>query len=1054
MAMKLTADAFLAVVRQSGLITPDTLQRALDELKERGGVDLDDSRVLAEQLIAKNLLTAWQADKLLRGKHKGFVLGKYRLQALLGRGGMSSVYLAEHIVMKRRVAIKVLPAKRVHDSSYLARFHREAQAVAQLDHPNIVRAYDVDHEVDAGTEIHFLVMEHVDGQSLHDLVVRNGLLGCLESADYIRQSADGLTHAHRAGMVHRDIKPGNLLVDNTGVVKILDLGLARFFDEQESASLTIAHEEKVLGTADYLAPEQAVDSHNIDLRADIYSLGCTFYFMLLGQPPFTEGTLAQRLMAHQMKEPLPIEAKRKDVPESLLVIIRKMMAKKPDERYQSAAEVSEALAAWLRDNEGRDFSQPSVADTSAAPVGLAPSSVQKPASAVGAGSPAPAAAQKPPSSIVPLAGDSDIQKKTITKKAPDPAQAETNAHSAQADTLKESASKPIPTTTPIPRPPSSKKLPATPAKPRSSKILKQPPGGKSPGSGVRVGQQTQKPATPGTSDSSPPSPNRPQPRPTGVRAPGGSSRGKQAVPSAASRSAIQRARPSVLEAEPIEEALPADAQSESSSIFDSLPGMQAITGSGIGRSGISGSSILRGGNRGRQPEKRGYGLTIAAIGGVIVLGALVYFAILGLKSETKQSGLARTGGASTPTQQIINVGASGGSKTIRAALDEVATKIVLGSAAAQTWTINVEGGRTYDEQIAIGNKYEFKLPRNVSLRLISTGTEPAVLQYKQEGPVLALANVEGMTIEGFKIDAAEKPVAVELHESLSGLRLRRLIIAGFTETGIHTAGVRGGNTEQAVVLDSCTFRETNENAAGIRISKASGIPSANIQIVGARFIGPMGVGINVEGDVRSLSVRESTFQQLGDAIRFVGANQEWVDIAITNNTLYECGRGLVIANALSDSSLDWGIRRNLFFNTKGPEVEVAEFSRERFSNMLWLARGGSGDAPPAHAGIIPQVADDTDAGRLAITEDALGGLEGNWTSRAQLDQHNASVDVFSHHGKWSGALLSFAGTDPLQDNYLAPKLTDTIDLNLPPRKLGAVGGLELKPYVGAVKPVR
>jgi len=152
--------------------------------------------------------------------------------------------------------------------------------------------------------------------------------------------------------VHRDIKPGNLLVDNKGVVRLLDLGLARFFRDTETESLTIKHDEKVLGTADYLAPEQAVDSHAVDERADIYSLGCTLYFSLMGHPPFTDGTLVQRLLAHQTKSPPPIRKQRPDVPESLVAIVEKMMQKRKDDRYQSAAEVAAALSKWLVENGG------------------------------------------------------------------------------------------------------------------------------------------------------------------------------------------------------------------------------------------------------------------------------------------------------------------------------------------------------------------------------------------------------------------------------------------------------------------------------------------------------------------------------------------------------------------------------------------------------------------------------------------------------------------------------------------------------------------------------
>lgn len=343
MATKLSADNFITCVRNSGLIPEDQLERMVSEI---GAVDADS---FADELVRRGALTRWQCEKLLQGRHKGFTLGKYRLLSLLGKGGMSAVYLAEHKLMRRRCAIKVLPAKRVNDSSYLGRFHREAQAVASLDHPNIVRAYDVDHEKDGEHDIHFLVMEYVEGRSLHEVVQQDGVIEFALAAEYVRQAAEGLAYAHQAGLVHRDIKPGNLLLDLNGTVKILDLGLALVSGDEEF-SLTVAHDEKVLGTADYLAPEQALDSHKVDARADIYSLGCTLYFLLTGYPPFTEGTLAQRLMAHQTKAPPPLVERRADTPNGLAAIVVKMMAKRPEDRYQTAKEVAEVLAAWVTAN--------------------------------------------------------------------------------------------------------------------------------------------------------------------------------------------------------------------------------------------------------------------------------------------------------------------------------------------------------------------------------------------------------------------------------------------------------------------------------------------------------------------------------------------------------------------------------------------------------------------------------------------------------------------------------------------------------------------------------
>jgi serine/threonine protein kinase len=222
------------------------------------------------------------------------------------------------------------------------RFYREAQASAALNHPNIVRAHDIDND----GKKHYHVMENHDGTSLQDIVTKQGPLDITRAAHYIAQTAQGLQHAHELGWVHRDIKPGNILLDRSGTVKILDMGLARFFPEKTQSLTQKYDEHAILGTADYLAPEQAVSSHDVDIRADIYSLGGTLYFLLTGQPPFPEGTVTQKLIWQQMREPQSVRELRPDVPAALVTVVEKMMDKAPGKRYQAPEEVIQALEPW------------------------------------------------------------------------------------------------------------------------------------------------------------------------------------------------------------------------------------------------------------------------------------------------------------------------------------------------------------------------------------------------------------------------------------------------------------------------------------------------------------------------------------------------------------------------------------------------------------------------------------------------------------------------------------------------------------------------------------
>lgn len=330
---------FLAVVRLSGLVDPLPLY----EVAHRTAPDpLAKPETLADQLVTDGLLTRYQADRLLAGDRNLLLSGRYRVLDQLGAGGMGEVYLCAHAVMKHKVAVKVLPPERAADPAALERFRQEARAVAALDHPHIVRAYDIDSD----GPVHYLVMEYVEGRTLHDVIRADGPLPVRTAAGYVAQVAAALQHAHERGLVHRDVKPGNLIVDAAGTVKVLDLGLARFFQaggeaaDGEDAGL-------VVGTADYMAPEQSLDGPGADTRADIYSLGCTLYFLLTGRAPFQNKSVSQKLLCHQFRKPEPLRKVRPEVPAGLAAVVDRMTAKDPVDRYQTPAEVVAALRPWV-----------------------------------------------------------------------------------------------------------------------------------------------------------------------------------------------------------------------------------------------------------------------------------------------------------------------------------------------------------------------------------------------------------------------------------------------------------------------------------------------------------------------------------------------------------------------------------------------------------------------------------------------------------------------------------------------------------------------------------
>lgn len=284
----------------------------------------------------------------------GTVLGNYTILGLISQGGMGAVYKAEHRLMGRTVALKMISPNALRDAEAVQRFRRETMAMALLEHPNIVTAHDADQVGD----IHILVMQYVDGDDLWTTVKRVGPLPLDMAVRCLMQTARGMEYAHREGVVHRDIKPANLVVARNGVVKILDMGLARLENSLLGASpfdANLTQAGNIMGTVDFMAPEQALDAKSADQRADIYSLGCTFYFLLTGQMLFAGDTVMKRMMAHRF-EPVPsLHAVRSDVPEWLEAVFRKMTAKEAADRYPSMtkllADLESCVSSGLSNHE-------------------------------------------------------------------------------------------------------------------------------------------------------------------------------------------------------------------------------------------------------------------------------------------------------------------------------------------------------------------------------------------------------------------------------------------------------------------------------------------------------------------------------------------------------------------------------------------------------------------------------------------------------------------------------------------------------------------------------
>lgn len=346
-----SVDRFLASLRTSRLLSHQQIESIPD-------LETSSAQACAQRLVERGMLTSYQAEQLVRGDADHLILGQYRILEPLGAGGMGQVFRAEHQLMRRQVALKIMSTRLVSDEAACQRFHQEVQLVAQLRHPNIVMAYDADE--DHG--LHFFVMEFVSGADLEQIVQEYGPLPIPFACECIRQAALGLHHAHEHGLVHCDIKPSNLLLEQgmdavyaymghrarknpapAPVIKILDFGLARL------AGMNIAepraHDHSLQGTPDFMAPELARDASTTDIRCDLYSLGCTFSFLLTGQVPFPGGSWSEKLVRHHFDPAVSVSSVRPDVPVEIASIVARLMAKEPGDRFASAGDVATAIEA-------------------------------------------------------------------------------------------------------------------------------------------------------------------------------------------------------------------------------------------------------------------------------------------------------------------------------------------------------------------------------------------------------------------------------------------------------------------------------------------------------------------------------------------------------------------------------------------------------------------------------------------------------------------------------------------------------------------------------------
>jgi eukaryotic-like serine/threonine-protein kinase len=335
-----SVDAFLKTILRSGILDRDSLQAIL---RKAPGEQRRNAEAIAEHLIKHGHLTRFQAGKLLRGMSVGLVLGPYQVLAPLGRGGMGTVYLARDGRSHLLVALKVLPPKKAREEErLLARFRREMDMCQRVSHPHLAWAY----EVGLSQGVYYIALEYIPGRSLFRLVSEEGPLSVPRAARLFAEVCSALDHAHTQGLIHRDLKPSNIMITPHDHAKVLDLGLALVQGEAPADREVVGGDGYVVGTMDYIAPEQAEDAASVAPSCDIYSLGCALYYALTGRAPFPGGTALEKIHRHRTIDPTPIPELNPSVAPAFIGIVRKMMAKQPKQRFASAGELREKLLQW------------------------------------------------------------------------------------------------------------------------------------------------------------------------------------------------------------------------------------------------------------------------------------------------------------------------------------------------------------------------------------------------------------------------------------------------------------------------------------------------------------------------------------------------------------------------------------------------------------------------------------------------------------------------------------------------------------------------------------